>query len=267
MLPDTLHIGPIPIHWFGIFLALALLASGWAASRGLARYGLDSRLAWDVVLWAALGGIVGARLWVIFETWPAFLDAPVSFLFSGSGLAWYGGFVGGTLAVTLFFRRHSIPWFVGADALAPAIALGHAVGRIGCQVSGDGDWGTETTLPWGMAYPHAVIGWDKPPGVRVHPAPIYEMIAYFAIFLVLSRMGRRPLRDGRVFATYLVLAGLARFLVEFVRVNPRVAFGLSVAQFSSLALIATGAALLATRRSARPPAPPSPSVPAASRIS
>src|SRR5262249_5551166 len=152
------------------------------------RQGFDRSLAWDAVLWAALGGIIGARLWMVFETWPAFLDQPARFLFSGSGLAWYGGFAGGTLAVTLWLRRQHIPLPTGADILAPAVALGHAVGRMGCQVAGDGDWGTETKLPWGMSYPYAVVGWDKPPGVRVHPAPIYETIAYLAVFFVLSRM-------------------------------------------------------------------------------
>lgn len=249
MIPDTLHIGPIPIHWFGIFLALALFAAGWSASREFAREKLDSRLAWDVVLWGAIGGLIGARLWVIVETWPAFLDAPFSFILSGGGLAWYGGFAGGALAITFFFNQHSIKWLAGADALAPALALGHAIGRIGCQVSGDGDWGSETTLPWGMAYPYAVVGWDKPPGVRVHPTPIYEMLAYLAVFAILMHMRRRGAAQGRVFGAYLVLAGTARFLVEFVRVNPKVALGLTVAQFTSVALVVIGVILLATRRS------------------
>lgn len=254
MIPDNLHIGPIPIHWFGVFLALSLLVSGWVAGREYRRKGFAPHLAWDTVLWAAIGGLVGARLWMIVETWPEFLADPVRFLISGSGLAWYGGFVGGALAVTIFFRRHSIPWLAGADALAPALALGHAIGRIGCQVSGDGDWGRETTLPWGMAYPHAVVGWDKPPGVVVHPAPIYEMLAYLAVFAFLWTIRRKPAPVGRSFGWYLVLAGSARFAIEFVRINPRVALGLSVAQFTSVAIVAIGAVLLATRR----PSPLSP---------
>jgi phosphatidylglycerol:prolipoprotein diacylglycerol transferase len=257
MLPDTLHIGPVPIHWFGIFLALAIVAGGWALGRELARQGLDRSQAWDAVLWAALGGIIGARLWMVFETWPAFLDEPARFLFSGSGLAWYGGFLGGTLAVTLWFRRQRIPWLLGADMFAPAIALGHAVGRLGCQVSGDGDWGTETHLPWGMAYPYAVVGWNKTPGVRVHPTPIYEALAYLAVFLVLVRMRKDRRGDGRVFGAYLALAGFARFLVEFIRVNPRVLFGLTVAQIASLVLVVVGAVLLA-RRAQAPVQAPSP---------
>ena len=249
MIPDNLRIGPIPIHWFGIFLALAMAAAGWATSREFQRRGLEGKLAWDAAILGALGGVVGARLWVIFESWPAFIENPVRFIFTGGGLAWYGGLLGGTIALTLFFRRHSIPWLAGADAVAPALALGHAVGRIGCQVSGDGDWGTETKLPWGMAYPHAVVGWDYPPDVRVHPTPIYEMLAYLAIFAWLWRTRHRSEPSGRQFGRYLVLAGIARFLVEFVRINPRVALGLSVAQWVSLVLIVVGLGLLLMPRS------------------
>lgn len=254
MLPDNLHIGPIAIHWFGIFLALAILASWAVLDREFARLGLAPDLATSTVVWATIGGIAGARLWVIAEGWSDFVRHPMSFVLTGAGLAWFGGLIGGVLAVTWFFRLRRIPWLMGADAVGPALVLGQAIGRIGCQVSGDGDWGVETTLPWGMAYPHAVVGWDKPPGVRVHPTPIYECLAYLAIFGVLWR-GRRGAPLGTTFAKYLILAGIARFLVEFVRINPRVFLGLSTAQLMSLASIAAGAVLLA-RRGPRPAARP-----------
>jgi phosphatidylglycerol:prolipoprotein diacylglycerol transferase len=207
---------------------------------------------WEVVLWGIIGGLVGARLWVIGEQWSTFLEAPFRFAFSSGGLAWYGGLAGGTLAVTLYFRRQSIGWLTGADAAAPALAIGQAVGRIGCQVSGDGDWGTETTLPWGMAYPHAVVGWDKPPGVVVHPTPVYEFAAYLAVFFYLLRLRRRGAAPGASFGSYLALVGIARFLVEFVRINPRVLFGLTVAQIVSVLQVAIGLALVMR---ARRPAP------------
>src|SRR5581483_8041008 len=232
MIPDVLHVGPIPIHLFGIFLALGFLAAGWAASREFARKGYDESVGSSVVTWAAIGGIVGARLWIVFDAWPEFLRDPLGFVWASGGFVWYGGFAGGALAVTWFFRRAGIPWLRGADAVAPSLALGQGIGRIGCQLAGDGDWGTETTLPWGMAYPHAVVGWDKPPGVYVHPAPMYEMLAYLAIFALLWRRRREPARDGALFACYLVLAPAARFLVEFVRTNPRVAFGFTEAQLT-----------------------------------
>ena len=251
MLPDVLHIGPIPIHLFGIFLALAFLAAGWVNAREFARRGIDPALASNTVVWAAVGGILGARLWLVLDAWPEFVRAPASFLLTGGGFVFYGGLLGGALAVTFYFRRVGIPWWGGADAAAPAIALAQAIGRLGCQVSGDGDWGKETTVPWGMAYPYAVVGWDKPPGVRVHPTPLYEAAAYLTIYWVLTRLGREPGSDGTVFAWYLVLASAARFGVEFVRTNPQIAFGLTEAQLTSLVLIGCGASLLVTKRAWR----------------
>src|SRR5262245_10576001 len=251
MIPDVLHIGPIPIHLFGIFLALAFLAAGSVTGREFTRRGWDVNLASSAVVWAAVGGLLGARVWIVLDAWSDFLRDPVSLLFTGGGFVFYGGLLGGAVAVTLFFRRHAIPWLAGADAVAPAIVLGQAIGRLGCQAAGDGDWGSETTLPWGMAYPYAVVGWDKPPGVRVHPTPLYEAAAYFAIFALLWRLRREPLPDGALLALYLMLAGTARFLVEFVRVNPRVLFGFTEAQLVSLVLIAAGGTWLVTRRTWR----------------
>ena len=187
----------------------------------------------------------------MLDAWPEFVRAPWTFLVTGGGFVFYGGLLGGTLAVTLFFWREHIPWLAGADACAPAIALGQAIGRLGCQAAGDGDWGKETALPWGMAYPYAVVGWDKPPGVRVHPTPLYEAAAYAAIFALLWRLRREPAADGAILALYLVLSGAARFLVEFVRVNPRIAFGLTEAQLASLTLVVIGGWWLISRRAWR----------------
>jgi len=252
MIPDTLHIGPIPIHIFGIFLALAFLAASWVAGREFARKGHDPALASSAVVWAAVGGIVGARLWLMVSDWPAFVRDPLGVLLSGGGFVFYGGLVGGTIAMTLFFRQASIPWLRGADAVAPAVAVGQASGRWGCQLSGDGDWGRETTVPWGMAYPYAVVGWDKPPGVRVHPTPIYESLAYFAIFALLWRARQRALPDGAIFYWYLILSGTVRFAVEFVRINPVVMLGLTEAQLASLAIVGIGTAGLVLQRTWRP---------------
>jgi len=240
MIPDTLHIGPIPIHLFGLCLAAAFLAAGQVLGMELKRKGYDADVASSAMIWAAGGSLVGARLWLVIEDWSGFVRDPLGFLFTGSGFVFYGGLVGGALAVTWVFRRGGIPWLQGADAAAPAIVLGQAIGRVGCQLSGDGDWGTVTTLPWGMAYPHAVVGWPYEPGVYVHPTPVYECVAYLAVFAFLWRRRREPAADGTIFCWYLVLASGARFLVEFVRINPPVILDLSAAQLMSLALIAAG---------------------------
>jgi phosphatidylglycerol:prolipoprotein diacylglycerol transferase len=251
MIPDVLHVGPIPIHIFGIFLALGFLAAGWVVGEEFARKGHDRALGSSMVTWAAVGGIVGARLWIVLDAWPEFIQAPASFLLTSGGFVWYGGLLGGALAVTLFYRRAGVPWLRGADVAAPGLALGQAIGRIGCQLAGDGDWGKDTTLPWGMTYPYAVVGWPKAPGVRVHPTPVYECLAYLAVFAFLWRLRREPAPDGTVFAWYLLLAPGARFLVEFVRENPRIALGLTEAQLTSLALVAVGAGILLWRRAWR----------------
>jgi phosphatidylglycerol---prolipoprotein diacylglyceryl transferase len=248
MIPDNLHVGPIPIHLFGLMLAVAFLAAGHVLGREFGRKGYDEELASTAVLWCAAGSLVGARLWLVVEDWPAFVRDPVGLLFTGSGFVFYGGLVGGAVAMTLFFRRHDIPWWRGADAVAPALVLGQALGRIGCQLSGDGDWGTVTTVPWGMAYPHAVVGWPHPPGVVVHPTPVYESLAYLAIFVLLWRWRRTPQPDGAIFCWYLVLASGARFLVEFVRINPVVTAGLTAAQITSLVLVSFGTVRLVGQR-------------------
>jgi phosphatidylglycerol:prolipoprotein diacylglycerol transferase len=244
LIPDDLHIGPIPIHIFGICLALAFLASGKLAAMEFERKGWNPDDASRALVYAAVGGIVGSRLWVIFESFPDFLAHPLDYLFTGKGFVFYGGLLGGAAAVTWLFRSVRIPWLAGADAVAPAIVVGQAIGRIGCQLSGDGDWGAQTDLPWGMAYPHAVVGWPHPPGYYVHPTPVYETILYTLTFFVLWRMRREPHRDGTVFATYLVLSATARFLVEFLRVEPVIAFGLTSAQLMGFVLVPIGLALL-----------------------
>jgi phosphatidylglycerol:prolipoprotein diacylglycerol transferase len=248
LIPDVLHIGPIPIHVFGVCLALAFLAAGKAAAVAFERRGWDPEIASQALLWAAVGGIVGSRLWVVLENFSDVLAHPAEYLFTGKGFVFYGGLAGGAAAVTWVFRRGRIPWLAGADAVSPAIVLGQAIGRIGCQLSGDGDWGVETTLPWGMAYPYAVVGWPYPPGVRVHPTPVYEAILYGLIFVVLWRRQGRPHADGTVFAWYLVLTGAARFFVEFLRIEPVIAFGLTSAQLVGLAIVPLGLVLLAAKR-------------------
>jgi phosphatidylglycerol:prolipoprotein diacylglycerol transferase len=141
-----------------------------------------------------------------------------------------------------------LPYWKVTDCIAPSLAVGQAIGRIGCQLAGDGDWGTPSTVPWAMSYPNAIIGWEQwtrenglPIDVRVHPAPVYETILYALVFLVLWRRRLTPHPDGYILWLYLLLSGAARFLVEFVRVNPRFAYGLSEAQFISLAIAAIGA--------------------------
>jgi phosphatidylglycerol:prolipoprotein diacylglycerol transferase len=136
------------------------------------------------------------------------------------------------------------------DCIAPSLAVGLGIGRIGCQLAGDGDWGKVSDLPWAMAYPNAIVGWDYPPGVRVHPAPVYEMIACFALFAFLWSIRKRPQPDGTIFWWYLILSSVSRFAIEIVRLNPPTLLGLTAAQLTSVVLIVAGTAKLLGQRAA-----------------
>lgn len=241
--PPPLHLFGLtidlpPIYSFGLMMAIAFMVAATLTGRELDRKGFNGEAASSLVVWAAVGGIGGARLWNILEDWHKFLDHPVAAVFTGSGFTWYGGLLGGLVAVSIGMRRNHLPWGPTADAAAPGVVLAHAIGRIGCQLAGDGDWGRETHLPWGMAYPKAIVGWPYPEGVVVHPTPVYEMIAYTAIFAFLWSIRKNRYPESAIFWLYIVLASPARLLVEFVRVNPAVLAGLSTAQWVSIGLAA-----------------------------
>jgi phosphatidylglycerol---prolipoprotein diacylglyceryl transferase len=241
MYPVLLHFGFITIYSYGLMMAIAFLTAAYLTGQELSRKGMNGELASTMVFWAAIGGLVGARVFALFDDWSGFVRDPLHVLFSGAGFVWYGGLIGGFLAVSWTIRRHHLPWLVTVDCIAPGLVLAHGIGRIGCQLAGDGDWGRETTLPWGMAYPNAIVGWPYPPGVRVHPTPLYEFLAYGAVFLFLWSIRKRQHSDGTLFWWYLALAPAARFLIEFIRINPRVFLGLTEAQLISLALVGIGA--------------------------
>jgi phosphatidylglycerol---prolipoprotein diacylglyceryl transferase len=252
--PILFQFGPLTIYSFGALMALAALAAAWVVHAEFKRNGYDPELASTVVFAAAVGGLIGARALFIIEEWSSFVRSPWNYIFTGAGFTWYGGFLGGVLAVSWVVRKHKIPWFNAADIAAPALAVAYGVGRLGCHFAGDGDWGTVTNMPWGVAYTRAIIGWvdpntgvPYPPGVRVHPTPIYEFIESMIIFAILWALRKKGYAPGTLFWLYLVLAGFARLAVEFWRINPVVAFGLTEAQWFGLAVIAIGLSQLAFR--------------------
>jgi len=244
-------IGPIGLYTFGLMMGLGFLVAANLAGRELARRGRDPEIASSLLIATVVGGLVGSRVWAVYNEWDLFLEAPLTALFAGAGFVWYGGLIGGAISSTWVFWRHSIPWLQGADCVAPGLALGQALGRIGCHLGGDGDWGRLTDVPWGVAYTHAIIGWPHAEGELVHPTPLYECAAYTAVFALLWSWRARAGRDGEIFALYLLTAPAARFVIEFYRVNPPVLFGLTQAQLFSLALVACGALLLAWLRGTR----------------
>ena len=279
-----LHFGRLLVPTFGLMIAAAMGVAYSVLRADFARRGLaakDSTTAEMFVAVPALCGIVGAKLYHVLETPRELLADPLGQLFSRYGLAWFGGLIAGFAAFVWLARRFRYSLLEVFDAGSAAAAVGYGVGRIGCLLSGDGDYGVPTSLPWGMSFPNGLV----PTTERVHPTPIYELIVACAIALILWKLGSLQilsgwigktttaskevrvqvaeagrafaspqlpskhwnaqlwLRPGSVFAAYLILTGVARLLVEFIRINPRSFFGLTNAQAASLASIIAGAAL------------------------
>jgi phosphatidylglycerol---prolipoprotein diacylglyceryl transferase len=235
-----LEIGPLTLQTFGIMFALAFIASGALVAKRLDELGKPVDWAYEMIFAALVGGIVGARLDFVIENYSEVKDDLLGNIFSGSGLVWYGGVLGGALAVVLWARWRGMLNLALLDLTAAPLALGYAIGRIGCQVSGDGDYGKAWDGPWAMAYPDGTVPTDQ----TVQPTPIYETVAMGLVAIVLWRL-RDRFRPGILFALYLVLSGLERFLVEFIRRNDTVAAGLTTPQLESVAIALAGAVWLA----------------------
>jgi phosphatidylglycerol:prolipoprotein diacylglycerol transferase len=246
-----LDIGPLTLQTFGLMMGLGFVVAGVAAGRFLKELGKPIDWAYEMVFAALVGGIVGARLWWVLENWSDAEDDVLGSLFSGAGLVWYGGALGGAVGVLLWAWRRNFLTLQMLDVAAVPLAAGYAIGRIGCQLAGDGDYGIPWDGPWAMAYPDGTV----PTTEEVHPTPVYETLAMGLVAVLLWRW-RHRWRPGTLFALYLVAAGVERFLVEFVRRNDDVLVGLTQPQLLSLAMIAGGAAWLWLRRGAEQPAPP-----------
>jgi phosphatidylglycerol---prolipoprotein diacylglyceryl transferase len=229
----------ISVKTFGVFFALNFVAWGLLCARRLREIGRPVDWAYEMVFWALIGGLIGARGYYLLQN---HRSLSVGDVFGGSGLIWYGGLLGGVVAVLLWARRRDFLSLALVDLAGPGLALGYAIGRIGCQVSGDGDYGKAWDGPWAMGYPHGTV--PTAPGVTVHPTPIYETLTMGLVAWVLWRL-RDRVRPGVLFALYLVAAGVERFLVEFIRRNSDVALGLTAAQLESLVMVVAGAVWLA----------------------
>jgi phosphatidylglycerol---prolipoprotein diacylglyceryl transferase len=258
-----LHLGPVTLPTFGLMVATAMIVAFVVLRADLRRRGVvaDAEM---LVAVPTVAGIAGAKLYHVLEAPREFFTDPWHQLFSQFGFAWFGGLLAGFAAFVMLARRFGIALLELCDAASPAAALGYGIGRIGCLLSGDGDYGIPTSLPWGMSFPNGLV----PTTDRVHPTPIYELIVSVGIFWILWRMGAKhasgslanaaagearskgdrskktPTTSGHIFATYLILTGVARFFVEFIRINPRSFFGLTNAQAASLLSILAGGLLL-----------------------
>lgn len=236
MYPE-IHLGPITLQTFGLMFALAFIVAGLILAKRLKELKAPADWAYEITLAAALGGLVGAKLWFSFQGG----DWSPAQIFSGTGLVWYGGALGGAAAVIAYAAWRGILGRTLLDVTAPALAAGYAIGRIGCQLSGDGDYGRPTDAWWGMGYPNGAVPTD--PGVDVYPTPLLESVTMGLVALLLWRL-RNRFAPGVLFGIYLVVSSAERFLIEFLRRNESIAMGLTLAQWTSVVLMALGAGMI-----------------------
>lgn len=291
MHPVLFHIGPITLYSFGMMMAVAFLTANYFFTKELTRRGLDQRIAGQITIIALIGGVAGSKIFSILENWQDFVRDPVGQLFSPAGLTFYGGFLVATACIYIYVKRKRLRFAILADILAPTVLLAYGIGRIGCQLAGDGDYGIPSRLPWAMSYPQ---GTAKPtvtlidyfkvhPGERVvwqydslasitvgrdalgqrisrfdevvtvHPAPVYETLFCVIAFALLWRYRKRfDAEPGRIFSITLIVIGVERLLIESIRINP-LYLGLSMAQWISVGMIIAGGSALLIRRDAAAP--------------
>lgn len=266
MIPKLFQIGPIPVYSYGLMLGICFIVASWLLQREFKRKKLEEGTAVNITFIALVGGVIGSKLLYVIEEWKSITSMPASKifstegLFSPAGLTFYGGLILAALLIYLYSRSKKIPFLRIADSAAPSLAIGYGIARIGCHLSGDGDYGLPVSefmswVPWGTDYSNGTLppsvafrgsdiaakfGGVVPDNTLCHPTPIYEFIIGALIFWLLWSKRKQFTGDGKLFGLYLMLAGAARLLVEFIRLNPRYFLGLSEAQLISVALIGLG---------------------------
>ncbi len=248
MYPVLFRLGPLKLYSFGLMVVLAFLSAAWITVKELRRKGIQPDNMDTYPLLALVAGILGARVYYLIAHFQDVLRDPVHAVVSGSGLTWYGGALGGVIATLGWAKHKGQSLWAMCDAFAPGLSVAYAVGRIGCHLSGDGDYGKPTTLPWGYSYAKGIV--PSPPGVLCHPTPLYEFFAMMLVFAALWRLRKHLHGNGQLFGIYLVLAGTERFLIEFLRLNTPVLLNLTVAQWTSILAVLLGAILFWSRRPA-----------------
>jgi len=245
MIPVLAEFGPVKLYSYGLMMALGFWVGAQIGSREYARRGGDREDFWRLALYCFVASLLTSHLWWWAREAMAGRAGRAELL-SGSGHVWFAGLIGGLATAWWLARRRGIDPLALLDGAALGTPLGHALGRIGCHLAGDGDWGRVTDVAWGVAYPQGIAGWSHPPGVKVHPTSLYEAAAYALVFgLLLAR--RKKAGRGVLLGQFLVLTSVARFAIEFWRVNPPVAAGLSEAQWVAIGLCLLGGVLW-TRR-------------------
>jgi phosphatidylglycerol:prolipoprotein diacylglycerol transferase len=256
MYPELFKIGPFTVYSFGVMLGLAVIVSTFVLYKEAKRKNLDIYFTFEVVILAILSEVAGGKILFIIENFNEFLKQPIRVGLSPEGSTFYGGFILGIIVFYIYLKKKKIPFLFAADTVAIALPIAYGLGRIGCHLAGDGDYGMPTDLPWGTNYklgvmppsvmfrtnhiPNSFPNGIVPDNTPLHPTPVYEFIAAMIIFFILWKYRKHGWIAGRLFMLYLILSSLSRFLVEFIRLNPRILFGLSEAQLISIVFFAIG---------------------------
>jgi phosphatidylglycerol---prolipoprotein diacylglyceryl transferase len=256
MYPELFKIGPFTVYSYGLMLGISFIVASYLLSKEFERKKLPPNLSTEITLFAIIFGIIGGKLFHLIENWDSFISDPIGMAFNPGGLTFYGGLILAMLAIWIYMRVKKIPFLFIADAAAPSLAIAYGIGRIGCHLAGDGDYGLPTSLPWGTNYENGTVppsimfrgseiaenfpGGFVPDNTPLHPTPIYEFLAALVIFYLLWSLRKKEWPDGKLFMLYLIFSGTSRLLVEFIRLNPRILFGLSEAQIISIVLIMVG---------------------------
>ncbi len=258
MYPILFEIGPIRIGSYGVLLALAFLSAFLLINWQFKKNKCDIELAWDLHFLAIFGGMFGARLLFIFENFAEFTQAPMAMIFSTTGFSVLGGYVLAILLCVIRVRYARQPFFKIADIYVPGMAIGYAIGRLGCIAAGDGCYGLPCKEPWAMSFPDGIVstlssknpllvslytkmypGEAVPADISVHPTPLYESVSSFVLLIILLLPIWKP-GSGRRFAFFLIWFGISRYLVENIRLNPFVYWGMSSSQVLSVAFVSLG---------------------------
>lgn len=257
MCPRLFQFGPFTVYGYGLMLALGFIAGSYLLVQEFKRRTIDPNIANNITLIALVAGVAGSKILFLIENWSSFVLDPFGMAFNPGGLTFYGGFILAALSIYIYGRKKGISFFIIGDAIAPGMMLGYGIARLGCHLAGDGDYGFPTTLPWGTdyskgTYPPSVAFKDFPeitgrfPGgivpdtIPCHPTPVYEFILCACMCWFLWRIRKKIAPAGKLFMIYLVLAGIERFAIEFLRPNPRIVLGLSEAQIIAFILMAIG---------------------------
>jgi phosphatidylglycerol:prolipoprotein diacylglycerol transferase len=238
MYPELLKIGNFSISSFGVMVALSFLVAYWLCLKEFRRKNLSEDLLGNLFLAAMIGGIAGAKLLYLFENVPIneIIQNPVQHILARGGLTFYGGLFGALLLTWIVAKRSKLDFWLLGDSVAPAMAIGYSIGRLGCFLVGD-DYGVKSDLPWAIAFPNGL-----PPTVDpVHPTQIYEAIIMLVVFLYLWKIRKNIYKTGYIFSLYLILAGSERFFIEFLRNTTQSPISnLSIAQVMAVIILLFG---------------------------